>query len=80
VDQIALNVEREAKEKHEAEGYEAFVAARYALREERSRPIFKQFHGWLVAEAPKSLPENPNRSTHRSSAKINCPFNYTLGG
>jgi transposase len=56
---LLYNVEREAKEKHEAEGYEAFVAARYALREERSRPIFKQFHDWLVAEAPKVLPKSP---------------------
>ena len=56
---LLYNVEREAKEKYEAEGYEAFVAARYALREERSRPIFKQFHDWLVAEAPKVLPKSP---------------------
>src|SRR5512135_809944 len=26
---------------------------------ERSRPIFKQFHDWLEAEAPKVLPKSP---------------------
>jgi hypothetical protein len=57
--QLLYDVEREAKEKHAAEGYEAFVAARHALRGERSRPIFKQFHDWLVAEAPKVLPKSP---------------------
>ena len=56
---LLYDVEREAKEKHEAEEYEAFVAARHALRGERSRPIFKQFHDWLVAEAPKVLPKSP---------------------
>lgn len=56
---LLYNVEREAKEKHEAEDYEAFVAARHALRGERSRPIFQQFHDWLVAEAPKVLPKSP---------------------
>ena len=56
---LLYNVEREAKEKHEAEGYEAFVAARHALRAERSRPIFKQFQDWLIAEAPKVLPKSP---------------------
>jgi transposase len=56
---LLYNVERDAKEKHEAEGYEAFVAARHALRGERSRPIFKQFHDWLEAEAPKVLPKSP---------------------
>jgi hypothetical protein len=56
---LLYDVEREAKEKHEAEGYEAFVAARHALREERSRPIFKQLHDWLEAEAPKVLPKSP---------------------
>jgi transposase len=53
------DVEREAKQRHEAFGYEAFVAARHALRQERSRPIFKQLHDWLVAEAPKVLPKSP---------------------
>jgi transposase len=57
--QLLYDVEREAKEKHEAEGYEAFVAARHALRGERSRPIFQQFHDWLVAEVPKVLPKSP---------------------
>src|SRR3954447_13480036 len=56
---LLYDVEREAKEKHEAQEYEAFVAARYALREERSRPILKQFHDWLEAEAPKVLPKSP---------------------
>ena len=56
---LLYNVEREAKEKHEAEGYEAFVALRHALREERSRPIFDKFHAWLEAEAPKVLPKSP---------------------
>lgn len=46
---LLYDVEREAKEKHEAEGYDAFVAARLALRAERSRPIFKQFDDWLEA-------------------------------
>ena len=57
--QLLYDVEREAKEKHETAEYEAFVAARHALRGERSRPIFKQFHDWLVAEAPKVLPKSP---------------------
>jgi transposase len=56
---LLYDIEREAKEKHDAEGYEAFVAARHALRRERSRPIFKQFHDWLEAEAPKVLPKSP---------------------
>jgi transposase len=56
---LLYNVEREAKERHEAEGDAAFVAARHALRGERSRPIFQQFHDWLVAEAPKVLPKSP---------------------
>jgi transposase len=55
---LLYDVEREAKEKHAAEGYEAFVAARHALRGERSRPIFQQFHDWLEAEAPKVLPKS----------------------
>src|SRR3954447_7729074 len=38
--QLLYDVEREAKQRHEVEGYEAFVAARHALRGERSRPIF----------------------------------------
>jgi transposase len=55
---LLYEVEREAK-KHATEGYEAFVAARHALRGERSRPIFKEFHAWLEAEAPKVLPKSP---------------------
>src|SRR5262249_27489874 len=55
---LLYDVEREAK-KHEAEGYEAFVAARHALRDEQSRPIFDEFHTWLEAEAPKVLPKSP---------------------
>src|SRR4051794_29436724 len=56
---LLYDVEREAKETHEAFGYEAFVAARHALRGERSRPIFQQLHDWLEAEAPKVLPKSP---------------------
>src|SRR3954467_1638370 len=56
---LLYDVEREAKEEHETAEYEAFVAARHALRGERSRPIFKQLHDWLVAEAPKVLPKSP---------------------
>ena len=55
---LLYEVEREAKT-HATEGYEAFVAARHALRGERSRPIFKEFHAWLEAEAPKVLPKSP---------------------
>ena len=55
---LLYDVEREAKA-HESKGYEAFVAARHALRAERSRPIFDEFHGWLLAEAPKVLPKSP---------------------
>jgi transposase len=56
---LLYDVEREAKEEPEAEGYEAFVAARQALRGERSRPIFRQFHDWLEAEAASVLPKSP---------------------
>jgi transposase len=56
---LLYDVEREAKEKSETAEYETFVAARHALRGERSRPIFKQLHDWLVAEAPKVLPKSP---------------------
>ena len=55
---LLYDVEREAK-KHEAEGYEAFVAARHALRNEQSRPIVDEFHAWLEAQAPKVLPKSP---------------------
>src|SRR5271165_1890228 len=56
---LLYDVEREAKQKHESDDYETFVAARQALREQRSRPIFQQFHDWLVAEASKVLPKSP---------------------
>jgi transposase len=56
---LLYDVEREAKEKHQAQGCEAFVAARHALRQERSRRIFQQLHDWLVAEAPNVLPKSP---------------------
>ena len=39
--------------------YEAFVALRHDLRDERSRPIFDKFHAWLEAERPKVLPKSP---------------------
>src|SRR5437764_9151074 len=57
--QLLYDVEREAKDEHESDDYEAFVAARHALRGERARPIFQQFHDWLEAEAPKVLPKSP---------------------
>src|SRR3954453_21172554 len=56
---LLYDVERQAKEEHGARGYEAFVAARHELRQGRSRPIFQQFHDWLVAEAPLVLPKSP---------------------
>ena len=56
---MLYDVEREAKQKHEAGDYEAFVAARHAMRADRSRPIFQQLHDWLEAEAPKVLPKSP---------------------
>jgi transposase len=56
--QLLYDVEREAKAKHAPHDSEAFVAARHALRQERSRPLFQQFHDWLVAEAPKVLPKS----------------------
>ena len=55
---LLSEVEREAQ-KHATEGYEAFVAARHALRGERSRPLFKEFHAWLEAAAPTVLPKSP---------------------
>jgi transposase len=54
---LLYDVEREAKE-HQAQGHEAFVAARYALRSERSRPILDQLPAWLQAEAPQVLPKS----------------------
>ena len=56
---LLYDVEREAKEKHQAEDYEAFAAARHTLRQERSRALFQQFHDWLETEAPKVLPKSP---------------------
>jgi transposase len=56
---LLYDVERDAKEKHLTEDYEAFVAARHRLRQERSRPLFTQFHDWLTAEAAKVLPKSP---------------------
>jgi transposase len=50
-------IEREAKQR-EPTDYEAFVALRHKLREERSVPIFEKFHTWLVAELPKVLPKS----------------------
>ena len=32
-----------------------------AERQERSRPLLKDFHGWLESEAPKILPKSPAR-------------------
>jgi hypothetical protein len=55
---LLYDVERAAK-KLEADGYEAFVAARYELRDERSRPIFDELHAWLEGELPKVLPKSP---------------------
>jgi hypothetical protein len=56
---LLYDVERRAKEDYGAGDYETFVAARHRLRQERSRPIFEQFHAWLLAEAPKVLPKSP---------------------
>ena len=55
---LLYDVERDAK-KRETADYEAFVAFRHELRNERSRPIFDKFHAWLEAEAPKVLPKSP---------------------
>jgi hypothetical protein len=57
--QLLYDVEREAKQEHASDDYEAFVAARHTLRQERSRPIFQRFHDWLEAEVPKVLPRSP---------------------
>jgi transposase len=56
---LLYDVERDAKAAHQSGDYEAFVAARHRLRQERSRPLFEQFHAWLEAEAPKVLPKSP---------------------
>src|SRR4051794_41003048 len=56
---LLYEVEREAKEWPGAEDRAVFVAARHALRRERSGPIFERFHAWLEAEAPTVLPKSP---------------------
>jgi transposase len=56
---LLYEIEREAKQWPGAEHYEVFVAARHALRQERSVPIFTKFRAWLEAEAPKVLPKSP---------------------
>ncbi len=56
---LLYEIERQAKDWPGAEDYEVFVAARHALRRERSSPIFDRFHAWLEAEAPKVLPKSP---------------------
>ena len=55
---LLYEIEREAKNRQPTD-YEAFVALRHKLREERSLPIFEKFHIWLQAELPKVLPKSP---------------------
>jgi transposase len=55
---LLYDVERDAKKRQTAD-YEAFVAFRHDLRNERSRPIFDKLHAWLEAELPKVLPKSP---------------------
>jgi transposase len=55
---LLYKVESDLKEREPAD-YEAFVALRYRVRQERSRPIFDELHAWLQAEAPKVLPKSP---------------------
>ena len=55
---LLYDVERDAKKRATAD-YEAFVAFRHELRNERSRSIFDKFHAWLEAEQPKVLPKSP---------------------
>jgi transposase len=55
---LLYDVERDAKKRQTAD-YEAFVAFRHDLRNERSRPIFDKLHTWLEAELPKVLPKSP---------------------
>jgi transposase len=55
---LLYDVERDVKGR-ETDDYEAFVALRYRVRGERSRPIFDKFHAWLEAEQPKVLPKSP---------------------
>ena len=54
---LLYDIEREAK-KREPTDYEAFVALRHQLRQERSLPIFEKFHIWLEAELPTVLPKS----------------------
>ena len=56
---LLYDVERHSKRTLEAEGYEAFVTARHALRAERARPILQEFRAWLEAESSKVLPKSP---------------------
>jgi transposase len=55
---LLYDVETDAKKRQTAD-YEAFVAFRHDLRNERSRPIFDKLHAWLEAELPKVLPKSP---------------------
>jgi transposase len=55
---LLYDVERDAKGR-ESPDYQAFVAFRYELRQQRSRPIFDKFHAWLAAERSKVLPKSP---------------------
>jgi transposase len=55
---LLYDVERDAKGR-EPPDYQAFVAFRHELRQQRSRPIFDKFHAWLEAERPKVLPKSP---------------------
>jgi transposase len=56
---LLYEVERQAKECPGAEDYEVFVAARHALRQERSAGLFEKFHAWLEAERLRVLPKSP---------------------
>jgi hypothetical protein len=55
---LLYDVEGDAKGR-EPPDYQAFVAFRHELRQQRSRPIFDKFHAWLEAERPKVLPKSP---------------------
>lgn len=58
-------VEKDLRERCRGEWKEIPLAERAvriaAARQERSRPLLADFHGWLVAEAPKVLPKSPVR-------------------
>jgi transposase len=56
---LLYEVERQAKQWPGAEDPAVLVAARHALRQERSRPLFEKFGAWLEAEAPRVLPKSP---------------------